>query len=309
MHLLKVPAILSRLELDRQHRRRVQVVAGADGAVVIRRGVAGREVHEAELEIDGRRLPDSRAAVLPHVAVLRPRLVTGLAGTGNRVEGPQQTPVLRVVRLDAAARAPIAACKTHDDPAIDVQRRRRDREPVLRSLGLNGPRDLAGRAIERHEPAVELADEDLVFADRDALVVPAAADRRQVLREIRRVLPEDLAGIDRHGEHVVGARAHVRDAAVHERLREARVLRRGARAAQACAPHALELRDVGAVDGCERRVTLVVKVAAVGGPVRGRRRSQPGAEAVVPCALPLPRGACAWPATASSAAAAADTAT
>src|SRR6185295_3295243 len=97
----------------------------------IRRGIAGREIQETELGIDGRRLPDRGAAVLPRVVVLRPRLVTRLAGTRNRVEGPDQTAVLRVVRLDAAARAAITAGKADDDATVDVQRRCRDREAVL----------------------------------------------------------------------------------------------------------------------------------------------------------------------------------
>ena len=92
--------------------------------------------------------------------------------------------------------------------------------------------------------------------------------------ELRLVLPEDLARVDRQREHVVGARADVRDAVVDDRRREARVLRRGARAPQPRPPHAFELRDVVAVDRLERRVALVVEVAAVGRPAGGRGRRQ-----------------------------------
>jgi hypothetical protein len=81
--------------------------------------------------------------------------------------------------------------------------------------------DPSRRAIERDELAIELADEDLVVADRDALVVPPAADRGDRAVEVRGVLPEDLAGVDREREHVVGAGAHVRHAVVHDGLREA----------------------------------------------------------------------------------------
>ena len=286
MHLLEVPAIFSGGELDRQHRRRVKVVASAEGAVVVRRGIPGREIQETEIEIDCRRLPDRSAAVLPRVVVLRPRVVTGLARTRNRVEGPDQTAVFCVVRLDAAACAAIATGEADDDHAcpergrgvIHVERRSRDREILLPALSLDRPRDLPRRAIECREPAVEMPDEDLVLADRDALVVPPAADRGDVRIELRFVLPEDLAAVDRQREHVVGARAHVGDAVIDERRREARVLRLGARSAQARPPHPFELRDVGAVDGLERRIALVVKIAAVGRPARGgvRRQLRPG---------------------------------
>ena len=84
--------------------------------------------------------------------------------------------------------------------------------------------------------------------------------------------------VDRQREHVVGARAHVGDAVVDDRLREARVLRRGAGSAQTRAPHALELRDVGAIDRRQRRVALVVQVAAVRRPAGGRRSGQISAE-------------------------------
>ena len=238
--------------------------------------------------------------------------MAGFAGTWNRVERPQQTAVLRVVRLDAAARAAIASGKTNDDHAcpersrgavgLDVQRSGRDREILLPALRLNRPRDLAGRAIERHEPGIELPDEHLVVTDGDALVVPPAADGRNVRIEIRGVLPEDLAGVDRQREHIVGAGAHVRDAVVHDGLGETGVLRRGAGPAQACAPHTFELTDVGAVDRRQRGEALVVQVAAVGRPARGGGAVSFAAEKS--CGLPC--FTCASPDVASSAAAAAD---
>ncbi len=202
MHLLKVPAILAGGELDGEHRRRIQVVAGAEGAVVVRRGIAGREIDETELEIDGRRLPDRSAAVLPGVVVLRPRIVTRLAGARNRVERPDEAAVLRVVRLEAAARAAIAASKADDDHAClerrgaDVQRRGGNREVLLPALRLDRPRHLPALAIERQELAIELTDEDSVLADRDALVVPAAADGGDVRVELGFVLPQDVAAVD-----------------------------------------------------------------------------------------------------------------
>src|SRR5688572_14884446 len=248
MHLLKVPAILAGLELDGEHRRRVEVVAGAEGAVVVRRGVAGREVDETEIEIDGRRLPDCRTTVLPRIVVLRPRVVARLAGTGNRVEGPDQTTVFRIVGLEPAARAAIAAGKADENHSIHVEWRRCDRKILLPAFGLDRPRNFACRSIERDELAVEPADEHLLLADRHALVVPAAADRGDVGIELRFVLPEDLAAVERQREHVVGAGADIGDTFMDHWSGEAGVLRRRAGAVEPRTPHTLQLRDVVAGD-------------------------------------------------------------
>ena len=99
----------------------------------------------------------------------------------------------------------------------------------------------------------------------------------QILRDdpaFRFEMLMDLAGVDRQREHVVGAGAHVSDAVVHERLRFARILRRDRRASKACPPNAFELAYIGRVDLVERRISLVVEIAAVRRPVIGRRRDQ-----------------------------------
>jgi hypothetical protein len=269
------------LELDRDDRHRIKVVARTKRAVVVGARVPGREVDEPEVRIDGRRLPNRRAAVLPGIVVLRPSLVARLSGPRDRVEGPDESAVVGVVRLDAAARAAVGAREARDHEAVVVDGRRCDREIVLPALGLNRPDRLAGAAIERHEAAVELAHEDFVLADCDAAVVPPAAHRRDAGIEVGLVLPEDLARVERQREDVVRSRAHVRDAVMDDRLRFSRVLRREARAIEACAPDAFELRHVAAVDAIERRIALVVEVAAVRGPACRRRRDEPrGAEII-----------------------------
>src|SRR5688572_20870571 len=109
MHLLEVPAVPARLHLDRDHRDAEEIVAGPHGAVEIGTRVARREIDEAELGIDGRRLPDGGAAMLPRVIVARPGVVPGFAGTRDRVEGPHELAVVRVVSLHAAAHRAVAA--------------------------------------------------------------------------------------------------------------------------------------------------------------------------------------------------------
>ena len=181
MNLLEVPAVLAGASLDRNDRRREQVVAGAHGAVEIGARIAGREIDQPELGVDGRRLPHRRAAVHPHLVVLRPGVVAELAGARDRVERPEQLAVVGVVRFDAAAHADLGAREARDHHAVVVERRARDRKPFLPALGLDRTRlpcpfvDRAQRGGRRAS-----ADEDLAVADADTATRPAAAHRRDL---------------------------------------------------------------------------------------------------------------------------------
>ena len=150
MNLLVVPAVRARLHVERHDRRREQVVALAHGAVEVGARVRGGEVEEAELGVDGRRLPHGAAAVLPDVVVLRPGLVAALARARDRVEGPEQLAVLRVVRLHAAAHAALRTREAADQHPVVVERRARDREAFLPALRLDRPDD--GARSSRRAP-------------------------------------------------------------------------------------------------------------------------------------------------------------
>src|SRR6516225_4642846 len=105
MHLLEVPAVLSGFGLHGNHRNREQIITGADATVEIRPRVAGSEIDEAEVGIDGWSLPNAGSAMFPRVVILRPRVVAELAWTGDGVERPNQAAVLGVERLYAPTRA------------------------------------------------------------------------------------------------------------------------------------------------------------------------------------------------------------
>src|SRR6185369_248348 len=105
MHLLEVPAVFTRLRVERDDRIGIQVVARAHGAVEVGPRIARGKVEKAELGIDRRRLPNRSAAVLPDLAVLRPRLVAALARGWDRVERPDQLAGLRVECLHPSAHA------------------------------------------------------------------------------------------------------------------------------------------------------------------------------------------------------------
>ena len=281
MNLLEVPAVFAGLGLDRDDRRRVEVVALAHGAVEVGAGVTRREVDEAELGIGGRRMPYGAAAVLPDLVVLRPGLVAGLAAARDRVERPHELAVVGVERLHAAAHADLGAREARDHEAVVVQRRVRDREAVLPALGLHGPRDRACFGIEGYELSVEPPEKDATGAVGDAAARPAAADDVDSGIKVGAVRPEDRARRDIEREEIAGAGRHVNDAVDDERLRLARILRTYAGALELRAPHAFEVRDIAAVDLCQRRVALVVPIAAVRRPTRGRRGNERVARARV----------------------------
>ncbi len=79
-----------------EHARRVQAVERFARPRIVRLGVADAPVHEIELRIVRAGSPRRSAAVLPRVAVLRPRLRSRLARRGNRVAPPQLLSGLRI---------------------------------------------------------------------------------------------------------------------------------------------------------------------------------------------------------------------
>ncbi len=67
VHLLEVPLQLAGLHVERDDRRGVEVLAGPLATEPVGSRVAGREVEEPEIRIDGGRLPDRRAAAEIHL--------------------------------------------------------------------------------------------------------------------------------------------------------------------------------------------------------------------------------------------------
>src|SRR5690349_10211018 len=109
MHLLVVPFVFAGGRVEGDDRGGKEVVPGPFAAVVVRRGVRGREVDHVQVRVDGRRVPDAGAAAFPAVVVLRPALVAGFARAGDRVEAPFDFPGLGVDRGQAAANPVLAA--------------------------------------------------------------------------------------------------------------------------------------------------------------------------------------------------------
>ncbi len=211
--VLEVPLVRALVEIDGDHRVGVQVVAGTDRAIQVRRRIADDEEYGARLLVDRRRHPHAAAQRLVELAVLfgkrllfrgdvavhvaTGRVVDGphafVARLRDRVERPQQLAVGRVERLDEAANAVLAAVGADQHLAVDDRRRHRFRVALFRIGDLRFPQQLAGLGVERDELGVDRAHEQLAAFDRDAAVVVAAADRDD-RAELVLVVPEFLAG-------------------------------------------------------------------------------------------------------------------
>ena len=153
VHFLEVPLVGAGLHVEREDRRREEVVAAALRSVLIGRGIADRDVDHAELRIDRRMRPERSAAVRPRIAF--PRVVPEFAGAGNRVEPPQLLAGLRVEGGELAAHAAFAARQPGEDAAVGVDRRAGRAAAIDRDLDV--PDRLAGLLIERDQPAARLA--------------------------------------------------------------------------------------------------------------------------------------------------------
>ena len=200
--------------------------------------------------------------------------MAALAWARDCVEGPHELTVARVIRFHAPAHAELRARESRDHEAVVEKRRARDRQAFLPPLRLNRPRDDARRLIERNELAVELPREDVACAHSHSAIRPTAAHGLVGGIEVRFVAPENRAGRDVDRKHVVRAGRYVNDAVNDERLRLTGVLRRNAGTLEPCLPDALQAGDVVAIDRGQRRVTLVVPIAAIRRPRADGRRDE-----------------------------------
>ena len=218
VHLLVVPGELSRLEIQRDDRVGEQVGAGPLRAVA--EGVPDRGVEQAELGVDGRRLPDAPAvapAADPGRAGDVPALVVLVLRNG--VEVPDDLAGLRVDGEHVAARDHALAAGRADveDAVVDL---RGAREPVTHGdgrlhVGVAQPEHveddaglpvlaealdgLAGLGVEReHERAGGAVDDPVGVGDaavaEDVALAAAAAEQ---LRHVVDPQQVPVGGVDR----------------------------------------------------------------------------------------------------------------
>src|SRR3954471_18642245 len=99
----------------------VEVVALADASVEVGTRVAGSEVQEVQIRIEGGGYPAVRAASRPGLAVGRPSLRAGLAGLRHHVGAPDTLAGFALERVDVAAHPELPAGAPDDDHVLDDQ--------------------------------------------------------------------------------------------------------------------------------------------------------------------------------------------
>ena len=233
--VLEVPLVGALVEVDGDDRVRIQVVAGADRAVEVRRRIARNEEHGAGFLVDGGRHPHAASQRLVERAVLRKRrffrrdvaMHVAAGGVvripdafvtlfGNREERPEELAVVRVERLDEAADAVFAAIRADQHLALDDRRRHRFRVTLFRIGDLRFPKQIPGLGVERNELGVDRAHVQLAAFDGDTAIVVAAAhgdDRSQLVL----VVPVLFAGRRVDRVHVIERRCQEHDAVDHDR--------------------------------------------------------------------------------------------
>ena len=262
--VLVIAAQLAGLDVERDDGVRIEVVAGAHVARP-RPGIAGAPERQAEPGVVAAGDPHRRAAGLPRV--LRPRVVTELAGARNRIRLPDLVARVRVERDDEAADAALAARHTDHDPPLRGERRERHVVAAVVVLDRALPCHLAGRGVERDDLRVAGRRVDLVAVQRDAPVrrVPHAQVRRQSMP----ITPQQVAGRGIEREHLVERRRDEHHAVVDDRRRLVALGGAGRHR-----PHRHEVFDIACRDVVERAVAPRVVGAQIHQPVAVFRPDQ-----------------------------------
>ena len=200
--------------VEGQDRVRVQVVAEALAAVVVRARIAGRPVERVEIGVVGAREPGGRARVLDVLAL--PGLRSRLASLRHGPEAPHLLARRLIEGGQEAADAFVAARRAGDHQAADGQRRR-GRAVVLAPVGhLGVPQQRAREAVEGDEVRVVGDHEHAVAGDGDAAVDAAGGVAGQALRARAPVVPDPPSGAGVERIALVGG-GHVHDAVHHHR--------------------------------------------------------------------------------------------
>ena len=190
---LVVPDIFAGIGADRDDARQIEIVAfaapvGAGAAIgaVPRGSVADTEIEQVELGIVGHRVPHRAAAadaVLARQRVAAPGLGCGLQivgrvialVAGHGIEAPQLLTIRRVIGGDIAAHAELGAAIADQHLAIDHTWRAGDGVALVLVDGNFLPRHRAAIAVERDQPPVERAEEELVAPCRQPAIDHVAA--------------------------------------------------------------------------------------------------------------------------------------
>src|SRR5262249_32384444 len=153
--------------------------------------------------------PDIGATVFPGIGFdrvgivgLRPSIGAEFAWRRDGPEAPFLPARPCVERREETARLPISAGNAGIDHTVVEQRCGGDGVTILPAGELGAPDLLAGLDVKGDEIAVELTEKNLAVPHRNAAVVPATADRRDILLDAGVMLPYECTGPTVEREHV-----------------------------------------------------------------------------------------------------------
>src|SRR6266403_2396018 len=279
--LLVVPDIFAGVGIQRDNGSEIEIIAagGAAHVPVPGRTVSGADVDQVQVWIEGDAVPDGTAtAVDPPLAGRIPSFRGGCHRVvlerlawiaGNDKPSPGLRAGLGIVCSDVAPHAILGAAISDHYLAVEHARRAGDgvRMAVVGD-GVLFPDFVASDCVERDQPAIIGADENLAFVERDATVDDIAAAFVALLAIYSGIeAPDSLAGPRIDGVHHAPGCSHIHDAVDHDRRRFDAADR-----FEIVAPHQSEIFDVVGVDLVELAETGLGIVEAGGRPVlRGRR--------------------------------------
>ena len=256
-HKLIVPDDFTGFGFDRDHCRRIQVIA-----LAVRRipwpGVTRAPIHQIKFGIIRAGDPGAGTAGFVRLARL-PGVVPLFAGARGGVAPPQFLAGLGIPAVEKAADAKLGTRDAGDQHAVGDQRRHGHRITFFPLSGLLPPELLAGFLIECDHVRIKRGAKHLALVERDTFVRHAAAHHAAGFGYPRhRRAPELLAGerVDGVGPARIGDIHH---AVVNHRLRLlAKIV------VEARRPYRRKFPDVVPVNLPQRAVAILVVAHAVG---------------------------------------------
>src|SRR4029079_19647752 len=118
---LVVPLQFAVIRVQRNERRRVEVVARSSIAVPVRIRIARAPVEKIEIRIVRTGYPRWRAAAFEHI--LWPRFAAGFTFCGSGPETPHAVAIGRIVGVEESRIRVFASCDTHNQLALHYKRR------------------------------------------------------------------------------------------------------------------------------------------------------------------------------------------
>src|SRR5229473_577158 len=212
--VLMIALQLAGLDVERQRRVRVQVVAGTIVSNP-RRRISSAPVSDVQCGIEDPGDPDGATSALVRIAL--PGVPAWLMRCGHRVGAPES---LAALGVEGAQRAPDAKFPTgvaDEDLASRSQRRQRCVAAGLVVIDLNRPGFPARGGIQRHESAIRGGHVNAIAVQSDPPI--GRMQLKEALGIFLHIPPKLTAGLGIECDHVIAGRGDKHPPVVYDRRR------------------------------------------------------------------------------------------